>query len=380
MFTRYVLPLLAAAGVAFAVFTVVQARQAEPPARPLRPPPERPEGIATIAGAGIVEARQRNIPIGAQVPGVVTRVFVREGQRVEPGEPLFEVDDRELRAELRVREAMLAARRSELEKLRAAPRPEDVPPAVAAAEGARARVAGLETQAMRTTSLFERGVGTQQEYDAARFAAAEARAALVKAEKELERLRRGTWGRDLAIAAANVDQAEAEVDRVRTEIDRLTVRALAGGQVLQVNVLPGQYAGLVFKEPLIVLGDVAELRVRVDIDEQDLPLFRPGARAVATLKGRPGVRFGLEFVRVDPYVIPKRNLTGDNAERVDTRVLQVIYALPDRRPLDVYVGQQMDVYLEASEPGGIDLGAASGEVRPFDPAGEPTRAGGTPGR
>src|SRR5207302_2058459 len=84
-------------------------------------------------------------------------------------------------------------------------------------------------------------------------------------------------------------------------------------------------------------------------------LFAPHARAVATLKGRPQVRFPLEFVKVEPYVIPKKSLTGDNSERVDTRVLQVIYALPDDRKIHLYVGQQMDVYLQAASLEGYSL-------------------------
>ncbi len=99
---------------------------------------------------------------------------------------------------------------------------------------------------------------------------------------------------------------------------------------------------------MIVLGDVQRLHVRVDIDENDLAMFRPNAPAIATLKGRSQVRFPLEFVKVEPYVIPKKSLTGDNSERVDTRVLQVLYALPGDRPVQVYVGQQMDVYLQAA--------------------------------
>src|SRR5262245_59379589 len=104
--------------------------------------------------------------------------------------------------------------------------------------------------------------------------------------------------------------------------------------VLQVNVRPGQFAAVVWKEPLVVLGDVQKLHVRADIDEHDLPMFKPNAPAVGFLRGHtnPEERFDLTFVRIEPYVIPKKSLTGDNAERVDTRVLQVIYALPDERP------------------------------------------------
>ena len=120
------------------------------------------------------------------------------------------------------------------------------------------------------------------------------------------------------------------------------------GEILQLNVRLGQFAAMTWKEPMIVLGDINRLHVRVDIDENDLPYFSQGAEAVATLKGRPQVRFALKFVYVEPYVIPKQSLTGYNSERVDTRVLQVIYALPEERPVDVYVGQQMDVYLKAA--------------------------------
>ena len=94
------------------------------------------------------------------------------------------------------------------------------------------------------------------------------------------------------------------------------------GQVLQLHVRPGQYAGPVWNEPLIVLGDIHGLHVRVDIDEQDLPDFSPGSQAVATLKGRPQVRFPRTFFDTETYVIPKQYLTGSNTERVDTRVLK----------------------------------------------------------
>ncbi len=117
-----------------------------------------------------------------------------------------------------------------------------------------------------------------------------------------------------------------------------------------MHVRPGQYAGLVWNEPLIVLGDIHELHVRVDIDEQDLPYFSPGSQAVATLKGRPQVRFPLTYFDTEPYVIPKQNLTGSNTERVDTRVLQVLYSLPEQTAIPLHVGQQMDVYIEAAKP------------------------------
>jgi multidrug resistance efflux pump len=249
-----------------------------------------------------------------------------------------------------------------------APRPEDVPVAEAAVDEAQARLASAEITAKRSYSLYERNAGPASDYDRDRFLAAEARATVMRLGSDLKRLKAGTWEEDLLVARASVMQAEAQVKSIEMDIERLTVRALTDGEILQVNVRPGQFAAVVWKEPLIVMGETNQLNVRVDIDEQDLPLFKRGAPAVATLKGRPGVRFPLtRVVKVEPYVIPKKNLTGDNSERVDTRVLQVVYALPDERPIPVYVGQQMDVYLEAAPPPpGVNLDADPSAKKPFE--------------
>lgn len=370
MITKYVLPLAAMVGFGFAVYAVVQARQAPPPARPVVPPPVSP-GFRAIAGAGLIEARRENIPIGATVPGVVTEVFARidddDPTMVEAGDPLFRIDDRAARAEVRVREAMLAAAEAELARIEAAPQQGDIPSARAAVEEAASRMADARNELERRGRLRMQNAVTASELDQARYAYEAARAVHMRTEAELARMER-TWDKDKEVRRAAVEQARSQLEAARTEVERLTVRALVGGQVLQVNVRPGQYAALAWKEPLIVLGDVTDLHVRVDIDEQDVPHYRPGARAVATLKGRPQARFDLEFVKVEPYVIPKRSLTGDNSERVDTRVLQVIYALPRRRPIPLYVGQQMDVYIAATPaPEGLDLGTQAEGPPPLEP-------------
>ena len=120
------------------------------------------------------------------------------------------------------------------------------------------------------------------------------------------------------------------------------------GKVLQVNVRPGEYVGAPPSQALVVLGSVAKLHVRVDIDEHDIPraypLFKTGVPAFASPRGDPSKKSALSFMRVEPYVIPKTSLTGDNTERVDTRVLQVIYRM-DRDDPGWYVGMQVDVFL-----------------------------------
>jgi multidrug resistance efflux pump len=205
------------------------------------------------------------------------------------------------------------------------------------------------------------------DFDKDRFAFLAAKATFAKVEADLERLLAGTWKEDIEVAKAAVLLSQSQVDNIKTNLERCTVRALADGQILQLNVRLGQFAASAWREPMVVLGDVKRLHVRVDLDEHDLPYFRKDAPAVATLKGRPYVRFPLKFVYVEPYVIPKQSLTGYNSERVDTRVLQVIYALPDDRKSDLFVGQQMDVYLKAADtPKDLSFDAAPDLRIPFE--------------
>jgi len=123
---------------------------------------------------------------------------------------------------------------------------------------------------------------------------------------------------------------------------------LVGLRVLQVNVRPGEFVGAAAGQSIIVLGTVGRLHVRVDIDENDIARFKPGMKGTASPRGEPNARFPISFIRVDPYVIPKKSLTGGNTERVDTRVLQVIYAI-DVPDSSLYVGQQLDVSLDAGQ-------------------------------
>ena len=113
------------------------------------------------------------------------------------------------------------------------------------------------------------------------------------------------------------------------------------------------------------LGDLDRLHLRVDIDENDAWRFKPETRAVASLRGNRDLKADLVFVRVEPYVTAKTSLTGSSTERVDTRVLQVIYSF-DRSALPAYVGQQMDVFIETPEvpisvPRVLAVAAAGGQ-------------------
>jgi multidrug resistance efflux pump len=346
---KYLLPALAIAMLALALYHVVSAAQTLPaPTPPIEPP--RSVFGQTVGGSGIVEAATENISIGAPLPGIVLEVYVpveKVGQAVKKGDPLFLVDNRQLLATLKYNEANLRAARAQFAKLEAQPRPEEVPPSEAKVGVAEANVALQQDLANRARRVRV-GAMTEEDISQRDLGLAVARRQLTQAKAEDALLKAGAWHYDKDIAQASVALAEAQILQTKTDLDRALVRAPRDGVILQVNVREGEYVGTPPGQALMLLGAIHErFHVRVDINEHDIPRFRPGAAARASLRGDPGQSFPLTFVRVEPYVLPKKSLTGDNTERVDTRVLQVIYAV-DARDWALYVGQQVDVFVDAT--------------------------------
>jgi HlyD family secretion protein len=344
---KFLLPLLAVAFLAFAILHVVQASQTPSDPPPPAEPPRTPFGH-TVAGAGLVEAETENISVGSALAGVVLEVHVpveKVGQRVKAGDPLFRVDDRHLKAQLAYQQATVAAARAQLSKLVQQPRPEELPPSAAKVRTAEANVRLQQDLAERARRLQPTGGMAVEEATQRLLSLEVARQQLAQAEADYALLKAGAWKPDLDIARAALAQAEAQVGQTRTELDRALVRAPVDGEVLKVYVHPGEYVGAQPGQALVVLGHLGRLHVRVDISEHDIDRFQLRAPARAVTRGQARQEYPLRFVRVEPYVVPKKSLTGDNTERVDTRVLQVIYALvsADRR---VYVGQQLDVFLD----------------------------------
>jgi multidrug resistance efflux pump len=242
---------------------------------------------------------------------------------------------------------MLGDAKATLDRLESMPRPEEIPAAEAKVREAKADWDNWEQQWARGEKLVTDRTMTEEEFQERKQTAIGARERYNKAVADYNLLKAGSWEPEKRVAQAAVQREQAQVDQAQTEVDRLTVKALVDGEVLQVNVRPGEFVGAPPGQALIVLGSTTQLHVRVDIDEYDIPRFVPEAPARAVLKGQSTGFFPLKFVRIEPYVIPKKSLTGDNTERVDTRVLQVIYAV-DGGNKRLFVGQQVDVFIDAT--------------------------------
>jgi len=342
--TKYGLPVIAALILTFAILAIVRSQ----PVHATVAPPSTPPTAAfeeTVGAVGLVEASSENIAISPPVQGMVTRVFVKAGDRVAKGQNLFSIDDRDLQAELSLRRSSLATAQARLDKLLRSPRPEEIPPAEAKVDEAAELYQDASIQLQLMESVSDKRAIREEDLLRRRIAVKAAAARLAKAKADLDLLKAGAWQPDIEIARAEVGEAQRQAGRVEADIARATVTAPVAGEILQCKVRLGEYAQAgQLAQPLILMGSTAQLNVRADVDEQNAWRVKSGAKGLASVRGDSAERYPLRFVRFEPYVIPKKNLTGDSTERVDTRVLQVIFALDKGAP--VYAGQQMDIFID----------------------------------
>jgi multidrug efflux pump subunit AcrA (membrane-fusion protein) len=346
MILKFVVPLVAVAGVAFAVRTVVLGYQQPVIPRPIAEPP-KPPFEAYLSGSGLVEAASENVAISTPLPGLVTDVAAKVGARVQKGDLLFRLDNREVAAQMLVERAAVAAAEARIARLASLPRLEDVRIAEAKLVEANAALEEAARQLAMAESISDPRAMSKDALSRRRSDVEVATARVRSAQAALDWQMAGAWKPELEVARAELAQTQARVALVQTQLERLDVRAPLDATVLQLNLRAGEYATTgVLARPLVLLGRTDVLHVRVDIDENDSWRWNAAAAARAFVRGNRNMSAPLALVRVEPYVIPKRSLTGDSTERVDTRVLQALYSF-DPTALRVYVGQQLDVYVEA---------------------------------
>lgn len=312
-FSRQLLPILAVIGVIGAAFYIVFSLPDRAIAEPGVQPPRATGELADaprVAGAGLVEPASEIIDIGSALSGLVTDLRVAPADKVAKGQPLFLVDDRAARAAL----------------------------AEAGAAIAEARAAIAEASAAQRTARQQLDLYRQLDDPAA-----VSRAEVIRVEGE-----EAAATSRLALARARLAAAEARAATTRTEIERLTVRAPIAGEILAVNIRPGEYVstqGGGNATPFIQMGATDPLHIRIDIDESEVARVQLGADATVSPRGAADIRAKARFVRAEPLVVPKRSLTNSAAERVDVRVMQLIYAVP---PSEAFrVGQQVDAFIPA---------------------------------
>ncbi len=281
-----------------------------------------------VAGNGVVEPADRETRVAASVAGRIARIAVREGQRVRSGEILAELDGAAERAALAAAEADVSVSEAELARARRGTRAEDLDATRAETEAARARAALSAEVLARTERLAGTGDATGDELSRARRQAEVDAASMRQADARGRAAVNGTRREDLQVAVARLRAAQARRDQARAVAERLVVRAPIDAEVLFVKYRIGEYYAP-NGEALMILGDTRALRARIDVDEREIARIRLNGDGFVTADAFPGRRVAGRVVEIARRFGRRNVRTDDPAERIDTKVLEVVLALSD---------------------------------------------------
>ncbi len=303
-----------------------------------------------ISAVGVIEASSDNISIGTSVNRIVDQVFVTAGSKIKKGEPLFQLEDQDLQAELHAREVAYKISLAKLEKLKALPRQDDLASAEANLKKAEIELNEAKSQFEMVQGLQDTRALSQQEINRRRFNYEQSQAQWDQAKANMNKIKEGTWQPDLEIAQLETIQAKANMEKIQADLERTVIRSPIDGIVLQLKNHEGELPSNVSANgPLMVVGNTSEMYLKVSINQFEAPYFRKDAPAIAYLRGNSRVEFPIKFISLEPYLVNKQNFTNEITDKVDTRVLQVIYHLM-KDDQNIFVGQQMDVFIEAEFP------------------------------
>ena len=331
------------------------ARKPQPPVfKPVSNPYE-----SAIYANGMVESDQpsgENINIFPEVSGPITKVLVHEGQQVKAGTPLFAIDDSVQRATTAQLKLQSEAALSLLNELKAEPRPETLTIAAAQVELAKTslKLARDQYDKDRTSYEVDSKSVSQDVLDTAGDTVNQTTAALEVALKQFDLTKAGAWSYDVTNQAKQYEALDQSYQAANALLTKYAVVAPVDGVVLAVNATLGGYVSsqgnydsyTELFDPLVIMGGPQDyMDVRCFVDEI-LVSRLPTAWHIEAQMQITGtdIKVPLEFVRVQPYISPKIELSNEKQEQVDLRVLPVIFRF-EKRDAPVYPGQMVDVFI-----------------------------------
>ena len=329
---------------------------AVPRAAAAAPAPSAP--APGIYANGIVESDQsngENVNLYPEVSGVIAGMLVIEGQSVSEGTPLVQIDDTVQRALAEQLKSQAEAAQALLAELRAQPRKENLEVASAQADVAHASLKTAQDMLDKQQSSFrlEPESVSKDALDNAINAKKVAEANLAMVTLQLELTKAGAWVFDIRNQQKQAEALGKAYAASSALLAKYAVKAPMDGVVMSIGATVGSYVspqgaydtytqGFV---PVVVMSTAkGTLAVRCYIDEILISRIPPPDKLQAQMQVRGNAtKIPLEFVRVQPYVSPKIQLSNERQEKVDLRVLPLIFRFHPPPGMQLFPGELVDV-------------------------------------
>lgn len=295
-----------------------------------------------VVAPGKVEPRSEEIRVAAAITGRLAEVRVEEGQRIRAGEVLAVIDNAEHLARVRQAEASLRLQQAALQRVLNGPRAAERREVRAAVEEARAVLSQATAELDRQDALSRAGHASRQAFDRAQREYQVAKARLEAAAQRRDTVDAAARTDDVEVAEAQVALADGRLAELRAAYERTFVRSPVDGLVLRIERRVGEMVSENVETPIVSVGDDSVLRVRTEVDEADIARLRPGQPAYVTAPAYGDTRFAGRITRIGSMMGRKTIRTEQPAERVDTRVLEVMVDLETR---DLPSGLRVDAFL-----------------------------------
>lgn len=283
-------------------------------------------GGQKVAAKGVVESLE-DVELGSRVAGVVKSIVVEEGNKVERGQLLVELDDNKIRARVEQARAQVREARTGLQRLESGYRSEDVSTAAATVRRMETIYRQARDEFDRQERLYRKEAVTQVSRNRAEEQMNVAAENLASARFNLEKLQKGEREENVEAARASLARYRAELNYTLALLKDYTIKSPIDGMVAVRLKEPGESVDV--GTPLLKVFNPDKLRIRAELEETDAGKVVVGQVAEVTTDAFPGRIFKGRVDQVFPDVRKKSQKTFDPMASFDIRTQALYITLDD---------------------------------------------------
>jgi ABC exporter DevB family membrane fusion protein len=298
-----------------------------------------------VAGPGRVEPSSEDIKIGSELSGRLKSVNVEEGDAIQRGQVLADLENADYRAQVESARANVIAKQAVLRKVINGARRQERDEARSSVNEAKAVTENAKSELHRRQELFLAGVVSREELERYAREADVAQAKYEAAVQQHALVDDRAREEDQSLAEADLQLAQAQLDEAQARYNKTFIRSPIDGTVLRKHHRSGESVSnsSTVPDPVLTIGDRKTLRVRVDVDETDVSKVNVGQKAFVTADAFGTQKFWGHVVRVGQQLGPKNVRTDEPTEKVDTKILETLVELdpgshlPDGLRVDAFI-------------------------------------------